>query len=92
MTARALLEPPTMIFGSRHYLQAMATSGEVGPKPIPANGQWQFSLVRIRKNSWFFLPYIAFTFCSVHFRIGCRWDDVDHYYTLDSIALKIRKP
>jgi len=41
------------------------------------------------KNGWpLFLPYLAFTTKSgTHFRIGCRWDDVDHYYTFPSFAL-----
>ena len=51
----------------------------VYPKPIPQPGQWQLS-------SPF---YFAFTTkAGWHFRFGCRYDDVDFYYTVPSLALK----
>jgi hypothetical protein len=93
MTARSLVEPPIMLWGSSCHGIAAAANGNLGPRPIPQAGQWQFSVVQVREGSWFCLPYFAFTtFFGLHFRIGTRWDDVDHYYTLDSMSIKFRSP
>ncbi len=89
-TARALVEPPFMIMGSKGQLLGCGKNGKPGPKPIPKAGQWQLCAVQVEEGSWFFLPYFAITTRFVHFRIGTRWDDVDNYYTLDSVALKVK--
>lgn len=92
MTSRALVEPPIMLFGSRNHATALARNGQSGPRPIPRNSQWQISVVQVQKGSVFFLPYFAVTLFRLHFRVGVRWDHTDHYFTLDSLALKFRKP
>jgi hypothetical protein len=91
-TARCLVEPPIMLWGSKDHGVAPALNGKMGPRPIPRAGQWQFSLAQVSKDSMFFLPYFACNVRGLHFRIGTRWDHQDHYFTLDSLALKFRKP
>jgi hypothetical protein len=92
MTSRSLVEPPVMLVGSREHLMATARNGSHGPKPIPSPGHWQLSVARAYPGSWFYLPYFAFTTrFGLHFRIGTRWDDIDHYFTLDSFSIKLRR-
>lgn len=89
LTARCLVQPPIPLITSRNFPLSLARNGVYGPKPIPGPNQMQVSLVQVREGWPFFLPYLAVTAQRLHFRIGVRWDDVDHYYTLDSIALKM---
>ena len=91
LTARPLPEPPIMVAGSPDHAMSETKNGEYGPSPIPGKNQWQISVVPIRPGSWLFLPYFALTTRCVHFRIGTRWDDIDHYYTLDSLAVKVKR-
>ncbi len=54
--------------------------------PIPRPHHWVLSSV-----AWWgilpIFPYLAITFTKWHFRIGLmRWDDVDHYYQIWTIA------
>lgn len=76
VTSCHFVEPPIKILGNASV------------KPISKPGSWQLSAVQVKKDWPFFFPYFAFTFNGVHFRVGCRWDNVDHYYTMPSIALK----
>ena len=51
-----------------------------GYKPIPEPGQ---------QVSHLWPPYYAITTENRwHFRIGARWDDVDHYYQFPSLVVK----
>lgn len=53
------------------------------PQPIPKPGHWH--------AAW--PPYFALTTSAGwHFRIGARYDDVDLYYTMPSIAFKKIRP
>ncbi|MBI4459997.1 MAG: hypothetical protein HY648_08060 [Acidobacteria bacterium] len=86
-TSWCLEHPPIQILGNQRQ-RAAAKDGTLGPKPIPLPGRWQVSVVQIKKGWPLFLPYIAWTSKGgTHFRLGARWDDVDHYYTFPSIAL-----
>lgn len=79
--------PPILIAGRCSTLTA-DRYGQTCPKPIPKKGEWYFAIVPIKKELLLFLPYFAGTTeTELHFRIGCRWDDVDFYYTFPSIAL-----
>ena len=91
VTSWCMEEPPIQLLGNQKR-QAHAQDGTTGPKPIPEAGEWQVSAVQMKKGWPLFLPYVAITTKSGrHFRIGCRWDDVDHYYTFPSIAIaKVR--
>jgi hypothetical protein len=87
LTAWCFVEPPIYIAGNQKSFYEH--NGHRGLKPIPAPGEWQLSLVRVREGLPFFLPYFAFTMHSGnHFRAGCRLDDVDFYYVFPSISLK----
>ncbi len=77
-TSWCLVEPPLMLLGNQK-----------NSLPLPEKGSWQFSIVIIKKNWPFVLPYFALTTkTGLHFRIGCRWDNIDHYYVFPSIALR----
>lgn len=79
LTSMHFVEPPYVLVSN----QADPT------KPVPEKGAWQLTAVQVKKGWPLFLPYFAFTSASgIHFRAGCRYDDVDHYYTFPSIALK----
>lgn len=81
-----LVEPPWQYLGNQ-IQEAKTIDGQFGPSPIPEAGSWQFSLVQMKKDWPLLLPYFAFTTKSGwHFRLGCRWDDVDHYYVFPSFA------
>lgn len=84
LTAGRFVEPPRMMLGNQHGV--LCRNGRFGPKPIPANGEYQLSLVQVRAGWPFYLPYFAITIHRCHFRIGCRWDDVDHYYVIPSFV------
>lgn len=87
-TSWCMEEPPKKLLGSQKSASA-SLAGKFGPKPVPEPGTWQISVVRLKRRLPFFLPYLAYTAKNkMHFRIGCRWDDVDHYYVFPSIALK----
>jgi len=60
------------------------------PKPIGERGSFQISRYPRLPVPLNLLPlYIAFTTPNgYHFRLGARWDDVDAYVTLPSIAVK----
>ena len=67
--------------------------GHPGITPLPQRGEWQLSLVQERKGWPIYVPYFAFTTKGGwHFRVGCRWDTVDHYYTYPTLALNYYKP
>jgi hypothetical protein len=75
VTSLGMVEPPIALLGSN--------------LPIPTPGSWQISLVQVRRSFPIYLPYAACTTKSgLHFRIGARWDNYDHYYTFPSLALK----
>jgi len=87
-TFRKLVEPPVMILGSANHTQSQTADGGYGPSPLPLVGQWQVSAIQVKKGWPFYLPYIALTGTRYHFRAGVRWDNVDNYYVLNSIALR----
>lgn len=67
------------------------------PDPIITGKQFVWGVYGVRLFRW--LPYlplgIAFTWKrgkdKIHGRLGVRWDDVDHYYTIPTINFQIRK-
>ncbi|GEM_PF-3364971 len=85
-TARTLVEAPFMILGSKDHPTALGKNGTRGPKPVSREGEWQISVVQVKQGLPFYLPYVAFGACGYHWRIGTRWDDVDHYYIVFSVA------
>ena len=86
-TSWCMDKAPVQLLGNQQA-KAMARNGAPGPKPIPGPGEWQFSAVQLKDGWPLYLPYFAFTTKSgTHVRIGCRWDDVDHYYTFPSFAI-----
>ena len=86
-TSWCIKAPPIQLLGNQEG-EALAADGTIGPKPIPRPGEWQLSIVQIKKGWPFFLPYFAWTTeQGTHFRLGARWDDVDQYYTFPSIAI-----
>lgn len=87
-TSRCFVSPPILILGNQEHW-ARDRAGVIGPKPIPRKGEWQLSLVQWRQGWPVILPYFALTTIGGwHFRIGPRWDDIDHYYTFPSFAIK----
>ncbi len=88
-TAFCFAEPPIKLLGNQNYWED-AKNGELGPKPIPPPGQWQLTVVQVKKGWPLYIPYFALTTKKgTHFRIGCRWDDADNYYVLPSIGFKL---
>jgi hypothetical protein len=75
---------PSLLLGN----QTHAMNG--APKPIGERGSFQVSNFPELPVPFCWLPlYVAATFPNgVHFRLGARWDDVDDYVNLPSIALK----
>jgi len=75
-TSRCLVYPPILVLGKNF-------------KPIPKPGQWQFSFIQVRHGSILHVFYFALTLENLfHVRAGTRLDDIDHYYTLFSLAAK----
>ncbi len=89
-TSWCFVEPPIMLLGNQKGKFAARDGSALGPKPIPESGEWQFSVVQVRRGiPVFFLPYFAWTTrAGTHFSVGCRWDDSDHYYIFPRIAIK----
>ncbi len=86
-TSWCIAQAPILLLGNQKG-RARAQDGRIGPKPVPEPGEWQVSMVRLKRDWPLFLPYIAWTKKDgTHFRFGARWDDVDHYYTFPSIAI-----
>jgi len=86
-TSYCLAGPPILLMGNQDNW-AKHKNGEFGPKAIPKGGEWQLSFVRWRTGWPVFLPYFAFNHFGWHFRVGTRWDDVDQYYTVPTLAFK----
>ncbi|MBI4160745.1 MAG: hypothetical protein HY506_02445 [Candidatus Yanofskybacteria bacterium] len=81
-------EPPILIAGNQNYWEKLP-GGSAGPKPLPRPGEWQLSIIQIKRGWPLFFPYFSFTTQDgLHFRIGCRWDDIDSYFVLPSFAIK----
>lgn len=57
-----------------------------GPKPITSPGTWQLS--RFPDGPWYAWYFAFTTKGGWHFRVGARWDDVDDYVEMPSIAIK----
>jgi hypothetical protein len=86
-TSWCMVQPPKMVMGSQ--TNDCVRKGLRGPEAIPARGQWQLSFVQVRERLPFFLPYFAITTKNGwHWRIGCRWDQSDGYYSFPSGAIK----
>jgi hypothetical protein len=77
---------PAMLLGNQEH----AVDG--APKPIGERGSYQVSVYPELPVPFCWLPvYFAFTLPNgVHFRFGARWDDVDSYVNLPSVAIKKR--
>ena len=89
-TSWCMVQPPTMVLGNQTNYSS--TEGSSGPEAIPNRGQWQFSFVRVKKGIPLFLPYFAVTTTSGwHGRAGCRWDQLDKYYSFPSGTIKMIK-
>lgn len=87
ITTRCLAGLPILLLGNQDYWRE--TNQGFSPKPIPRRGEWQLSVTKWRKNCPIFLPYFSFTTTGgIHFRIGSRWDDMNGYFTIPSLALK----
>ena len=97
-TSFTLVQPPRLLLGNQRNFSF--AGGSFGPAPIPepTNTQrvaWSLQGVQITR-SWPVLPLyfvisIRYKTKLIHFRVGCRWDDVDGYYDFPSIAFFIRE-
>lgn len=86
-TSWCMVQPPTLVLGNQTNYHAQ--KGLSGPEAIPARGSWQLSFVQVREKFPFFLPYFAMTTSGGwHWRVGCRWDQSDGYYTFPSGTIK----
>jgi hypothetical protein len=86
-TSWCIPQAPILLLGNQRG-RAAALDGRIGPKPVPQPGEWQVSVVQLKRDWPLFLPYVAWTTKDgTHFRFGARWDDIDHYYTFPSIAI-----
>ncbi|MDO8495398.1 MAG: hypothetical protein Q7S32_02625 [bacterium] len=91
VTAWSIVEPPIMLLGNQTQ-KATSLQNQTGPSPIPEPGTWQLSAIQLKKSWPLFLPYFALTTKSGwHFRISCRWDDIDHYYVFPSLSARYLK-
>lgn len=82
------LPPPVQDGGNQNY-RSWEPDGP--PKPIPLDGQWQWSHldVRLKSGGKRRLYYLAVTWPNhYHQRIGVRWDDKDHLYFPTLVLLK----
>ena len=87
-TSWRMVQPPTMIVGNQTTYCA-ARNGKFGPRAVPARGEWQISAVQVREHWPFFFPYLAVTSArGWHARFGCRWDELDEYYSFPSFTIK----
>lgn len=69
-------KPPKKLLGNGWMGEL---DGVAFPKPVPKPGQWLIA--------W--PPYVAFTTKGGwHVRAGCRYDDLDLYYTVPTFANK----
>lgn len=77
---------PAMVLGNQDHERDGA------PMPIGEQGSFQISVYPDLPAPFCWLPvYFAFTLPNgVHFRLGARWDDVDSYVNLPSVAIKKR--
>lgn len=75
---------PRMILGN----QKQNLAGD--PKPIGERGSFQLSVYPDLPPPFCWIPaYFAFTLSNgLHFRLGARWDDVDSYTVVPSVAVK----
>lgn len=81
---------PKMIKGNQKRMRHDKTTINMAPAPIGEPGSWQFSYYP--KAPWYMKPFSWYIACTNkkgrHFRIGTRWDDVDNYATLFSVATR----
>lgn len=82
--------PPKLVFGD----QIKRAEGGY-PKPVGEPDSWQFSVYP--GAPWWAKPFAWYVACSGstgkdgsfrHFRLGSRWDDVDDYVTILSVATR----
>jgi hypothetical protein len=78
-------EPRLILGNQKHKLNG-------APKPIGERGSFQLSLYPNLPPPFCWIPaYFAFTLSNgVHFRLGARWDDVDDYTVVPSVAVKFK--
>lgn len=87
-TSWCLVEPPITLL-KRQNRYALTRDGRVGLLPVPRPGQWHLAIVQIKPGWPLYLPYFTITAKNgYHFRIGCRWDNSDHYYVFPSLSIK----
>ena len=81
---------PVKMAGNQKRVRIDGKLQTEGPSPVGEWGSWQIS--KFPNAPWFakYIPaYLAFTTKKgFHFRIGARWDDVDGYTTIPTIAVK----
>ena len=86
-TSRCLAGPPVMILGSNTHDKRFGPNDLSGPSPIGNRGQWQISMIQVERGLPFYFLYFAWTSQNgIHYRIGTRWDDIDGYFTIFSVA------
>jgi len=92
ITSACFVEPPVLVLGNEKA-SAQTLDGKVGPHPLPDPGEWELAFVQEKKHWPIYIPYFAITTKNGwHFRLGCRWDHVDHYFTFVSLAAKKLNP
>ena len=82
---------PVKVLGSQREMVVAPGFDRAGPKPIPEIGAWQLTRFPGLWAPFRWIPlYFAVTFKSGrHFRLGLfRWDDVDGYFTVFTIATR----
>ena len=86
---------PRLLMGRIAATDFVVASPWMAPKPITSPGTWQVS--RYPDAPWWAFPlnwYVAFSGRRAadgkfrHWRIGTRWDDVDSYCTILTIATR----
>lgn len=77
--------PPKKLFGNQQTIDDQGA-----PKPIGPPGTWQVSYYPEAPKEWaLFNWYVALTTKKgIHYRLGTRWDDIDKYCTILSVARK----
>lgn len=81
---------PVLVMGNQRETREDAASHTAGPAPVGEAGSWQLSLFPKAPGPLKHIPtYFAFTLKNGwHFRIGARWDDVDSYTQVPTLAIR----
>lgn len=86
-TSYKLKQPPKMLIGHKVLdytrLDYSCGQGDIKDAPSPCQKHsWSWYI------SWPLYFTITFGKSGWYLRIGCRWDSVDHYYTIPSFRIK----